>query len=64
MATKKSDDETSKKLLWIAGGAAVTAFAMYYVNKHLNEREELNKLRYAERNSRQVTGGGGGEGDE
>lgn len=49
---KKSDDETSNKLLWIAGGAAVTAFAMYYVNQHLNEREELRRLQYAERQQR------------
>lgn len=52
MAKKKSDDETSNKVLWIAGGAAVTAFAMYYVNKHLNEREDLKRLRYAEDQNR------------
>ena len=44
----KKDDEASNKVLWIAGGAAVTAFAMYYVNKHLNERDDLKRLRYAE----------------
>ena len=57
MAKSKKDDETSNKLLWIAGGAAVTAFAMYYVNKHLNEREELQRLKYAER--MQLKEGGG-----
>ena len=49
MATKKKDDDTSNKLLWLLGGAAVTAFAMHYVNKSLNEREELRRLQYAER---------------
>lgn len=49
MAKKKNSDETSHKLLWLAGGAAVTAFAMYYVNRHLNEREELRRLQYAEK---------------
>jgi hypothetical protein len=50
MAKKKStDDNTSNKVLWIGGAAAVTAFAMFYVNRHLNEKEELNRLRYTER---------------
>ena len=49
MAKKKiGDDDGSSKFMYIAGAAAVTAFAMFYVNKHLNEREELNRLRYAE----------------
>lgn len=48
MAKKKKDDDTSNKVMWVAGTAAVTAFAMFYVNRHLNEREELNRLRYAE----------------
>ena len=47
MAKKKSkDDDTSNKVLWIAGAASVTAFAMFYVNRHLNEKEELTRLRY------------------
>lgn len=62
MATKKTDDDSSKKLLWIAGGAAVTAFAMYYVNKHLNEREELNRLRLAEQFGGRNGEGSGNEG--
>lgn len=53
----KDKDDTSNKLLWIAGGAAVTAFAMYYVNKHLNEREELRRLQYAERQQKLKEGG-------
>lgn len=48
MAKKSKDEDTSNKVLWIAGAAAVSAFAMYYVNRHLNEREELNRLRYAQ----------------
>jgi len=55
MAKSTKDDEATNKLLWIAGGAAVTAFAMYYVNKSLNEREELKRLKYAE--SRQLKEG-------
>ena len=46
MAKKKDDSSTSNQIMWIAGAAAVTAFAMYYVNRQLNEREELQKLRY------------------
>ena len=44
MAKSKNGDDTTNKILWIAGGAAVTAFAMYYVNKHLNDRKELQRL--------------------
>jgi len=46
---KKKDDDSNNKILWIAGTACITAFAMYYVNKHLNEREELQRLKWAER---------------
>lgn len=42
---KKDDDDTFNKVMWVAGAAGVTAFAMFYVNKHLNEKEELNRLR-------------------
>lgn len=48
MATKSKDDDTGNKLLWLAGGALVTAGVMYMVNKNLNEREELNRLRFAD----------------
>jgi hypothetical protein len=44
----KSKDGSQNKLLVIAGTAAVTAFAMYYVNRHLNEKEDLRRLKYAE----------------
>jgi hypothetical protein len=59
MAKKKNDDDTTNKIMWVAGTAAVTAFAMYYVNRHLNEREELNRLRYAEDRKRLESSGGG-----
>ncbi len=36
---KSSDGETTNKVMWIAGTAAVTAFAMYYVNRNLNETQ-------------------------
>jgi hypothetical protein len=58
---KKSEDGTTNKVMWVAGTAAVTAFAMYYVNRHLNEREELNRLRYAEERKRLESGGGSEE---
>jgi len=45
-------DEDNNKILWIAGTACITAFAMYYVNRYLNEREELQRLKYAERQER------------
>ena len=45
MATK-SKDEATNRLLWVAGGAAMTGAVMYFVNKNLNERDELSKLRY------------------
>lgn len=47
MATSSGDKEKTNKFLWIAGTAAVTAFTMFYVNKHLNEKDELMKLRYS-----------------
>ena len=54
MGKKKKDADSSNKVLWIAGAAATTAFAMFYVNKHLNEKEELNRLRYEGR--REISG--------
>lgn len=52
MAKSKEDSDWGTKLLWIAGGAAVTAAAMYYVNKQLKDREELQRLKYAEEHQR------------
>lgn len=57
MAKSKDGDDVSNKLLWIAGGALVSAGVMYYVNKHLREREELQRLKYAE-SQKQLDGGG------
>lgn len=59
MASKSKDDATNK-LLWLAGGAAITGAVMYLVNKNLNERDELSKLRYAD-SQRKITGEGSGE---
>lgn len=53
MAEKKDKDMTTT-ILWVAGSAAVTAFAMYQVNRHLNERDELKKLRYSEEMKKQL----------
>jgi len=49
MAKSSSKENTSNKLLWIAGGAAVTAFAVYAVNKYLKDREELMMMRMLEK---------------
>lgn len=57
MAKSKDGDEFSNKLLWIAGGALVSAGVMYYVNRHLREREELQRLKYAESQKRLNDGG-------
>lgn len=54
----KSKDETQNKILWIAGTAAVTAFAMYYVNRSLNEKEDLRRLKYAEEQQKLSSGEG------
>jgi len=48
MATKSKEDDTGNKLLWLAGGALVTAGVMYMVKRNLEERDELNRLRFAE----------------
>lgn len=45
---KSKNDETANKVMWIVGGATVSALAMFFVNKHLNEREELKRLQLAE----------------
>jgi len=46
--SSKNNEDFSSKLLWIAGGAALSAAAYYFVNKHLKEKEELQRLQYAE----------------
>ena len=53
----KSKDEASNKLLWLAGGAAITGAVMYLVTKNLGERDELNRLRYAEGQRKLTTAG-------
>lgn len=57
MASSKDKEDTTNKILWVAGTALITGFTLYYVNKALNEREELQRLRLASMNS----GGGGSE---
>jgi len=54
---KKDDDKGVNKLAYIAGTAAVTAFAVYFVNRHLKERDELKMLKFAEEQKR-LSGGG------
>lgn len=56
MAEKDDSKGTTNKLLWVIGSASVTAAAFYFVQRHLNEREELNRLRYME-NQKKIEGG-------
>ena len=46
---KKKDSETTNKILWAFGAAAVGAFAMYSVNKYMKDREDLQLMKLAER---------------
>lgn len=59
MAKKKDDDSTTNKVLWYAGAAAVGAFSMYWVNKYLKDREDLNMMRLAERQAKMKALDGG-----
>jgi hypothetical protein len=52
---KESGSELTNKLLWIAGGAAISAVAIFYVNRALTEREELKRLQAAEAQAKVVT---------
>ena len=45
MAKEKGSDN---KVLWVAGTAAVTAFVVWYVNKELRTREDLQKMKMME----------------
>lgn len=47
MAKSETSDVTNK-LLWIAGGAVLSAVAIFYVNRALTEREELKRFQLAE----------------
>jgi len=54
---KKDSDKGVNRFAYIAGTAAVTAFAVYFVNRHLKERDELKMLRFAEE-QKKLSGGG------
>jgi len=45
MASSKNSEEFRTRLLWTLGGAAITAFAFYTVQKYLKERDELMMMR-------------------
>lgn len=60
MAKKKKDDDTTNKLLWYAGAAGVGAFSMYWVNKYLKDREDIQMMRLAERQAKMKSLEGGG----
>lgn len=38
-------DETKSKVMWIVIGAGVTAGTIYFVNKALQEREEVKMMK-------------------
>jgi len=49
---KKKDESTTNKLLWYAGAAGVGAFSMYWVNKYLKDREDIQLMRLADRQAK------------
>lgn len=60
MSKKKKEDDTTNKLLWYAGAAGVGAFSMYWVNKYLKDREDIQMMRLAERQAKMKSLEGGG----
>lgn len=60
---KKKEESTQNKLLWYAGAAGVGAFTMYWVNRYLKDREDLQMMRLAERQAKMksIEGGGSSE---
>lgn len=59
---KREDGDVTNKLLWIAGGAAVTGTVIFLVQKNLKDQEELRDLRY-QLSRREIGSGGGGGSD-
>jgi len=54
------NSDTKTKVMWIAIGAGVTAGTIYFVNKTLQEREEMKMLKLErDLERRQLQGGGG-----
>lgn len=49
---KKKEESTTNKLLWYAGAAGVGAFSMYWVNKYLKDREDIQLMRLADRQAK------------
>jgi len=43
---KNNKEDSTNKVLWLAGGAAVTGLVVYLVQKNLKDQEELRQLRY------------------
>lgn len=64
MAKKKNKDDSTNKVLWLAGGAAVTGLVVYLVQKNLKDQEELRQLRYEADRRRELAASGGGGGGE
>ena len=61
MPKKKKGNGTENKVLWLAGGAAVTGLVVYLVQKNLKDKEELMQLRYESEQRRLSDAGGGGK---
>ena len=49
---KKKEESTTNKLLWYAGAAGVGAFSMYWVNKYLKDRDDIQLMRLADRQAK------------
>lgn len=62
---KKSKEDSTNKVLWLAGGAAVTGLVVYLVQKNLKDQDELRQLRYEadQRKLAASSSGGGSEGE-
>jgi len=43
---KNNKEDSTNRVLWLAGGAAVTGLVVYLVQKNLKDQEELRQLRY------------------
>jgi len=61
---KKSKEDSTNKVLWLAGGAAVTGLVVYLVQKNLKDQDELRQLRYEADQRKLAASSGGGDGGE
>ena len=48
------DEEKTDRILWLIGGAVVTAFVAWQVNKMMMEKEEVSRLHALEDAKREI----------